>query len=534
MPASFAKNLASLASDRRGTVAVIFATAVLPLLVFVFAALDYGGAVRLRTKLQSALDRTVLATAHYVTANPSAGESAVRDYAEQQLKAAMKPDAVSVTGFKLENGRTVITVQGTSHHPARVIGNRLAAPGGTGMAVTAAAQVDRGTTSIEVAMVLDNTGSMATNNRIGKLRDAAASLVDILEKSKSDNRTIKVALVPFVTAVNVRGAGFKWSWIDQAGDAKFNGDNFPSKGNGRYNHLDLFAEMRDEKGDPVAWKGCVEARPEPYDTNDTAPNSANPDSLFVPYFWPDEPDKGSGYTNNYMNDDFPSNQAEGQPARQMRMSKYNTSNRAKVSEGGGNTSGPNKSCPTPILPLTEDFAEIRKNIAAMREWNNSGTNIAEGLAWGERVLSPQEPYTEGAAWGKSDVQKIVILLTDGENVIFGQNDQTSGPTTHNKSDYSSVGYLAKKRLGVDTPNEAKDVLLKKVGTVCDSLKEKVNGREKTMVYTITFEIPNNTLRQAFRSCASRPEMYFDSPNVNQLKTVFETIARQITALRISQ
>jgi hypothetical protein len=327
------------------------------------------------------------------------------------------------------------------------------------------------------------------------------------------------------------------AWIDQEGDARHNGENFPSRGNGRHNHLSLFDQMRNEQGNPVRWKGCVEARPAPYDTTDVAPSSTNPDTLFVPYFWPDEPDRpeqNGGYTNNYMNDDFPSDQAEGQPARQMRMSKYTPTNRARIAETGPNTSGPNKSCPTPVLPLTDDFATIRQNIAAMREWNDSGTNIAEGLAWGERVLSPQPPYTEGTEWGRKDVQKIVILLTDGENVIHGQNTETRGPTTHNKSDYSSVGYLATKRLGVDTPNEAKAALLTKVGTICDSLKSKVNDQEKAMVYTITFEIPNNTLRTAFRACASRPDMYFDSPSANQLRSVFETIARQITALRISK
>lgn len=49
----------------------------------------------------------------------------------------------------------------------------------------------------------------------------------------------------------------------------------------KVNHFDLFAAMG------VAWKGCVEARPAPYDTDDTAPGSiAN--TRFVPWLWPDE------------------------------------------------------------------------------------------------------------------------------------------------------------------------------------------------------------------------------------------------------
>ncbi|MFO0405067.1 MAG: hypothetical protein ACK50Q_01675, partial [Labrys sp. (in: a-proteobacteria)] len=49
----------------------------------------------------------------------------------------------------------------------------------------------------------------------------------------------------------------------------------------KVNHFDLFTAMN------VAWNGCVESRPAPYDTDDTAPGSiAN--TRFVPWLWPDE------------------------------------------------------------------------------------------------------------------------------------------------------------------------------------------------------------------------------------------------------
>ena len=47
-------------------------------------------------------------------------------------------------------------------------------------------------------------------------------------------------------------------------------------------------------------------RAEPYDLLDTAPTSTNANTLFVPRFWPDEPDgnndDGDNYQNNYLND----------------------------------------------------------------------------------------------------------------------------------------------------------------------------------------------------------------------------------------
>ncbi|MBZ9795897.1 hypothetical protein [Mesorhizobium sp. ES1-4] len=46
------------------------------------------------------------------------------------------------------------------------------------------------------------------------------------------------------------------------------------------------------------------------------------------------------------------------------------------------------------------------------------------------------------------MSKIVLLLTDGENVVYGASQQ---PT---KSDYTSYGYLAGGRFGSDNQTTA--------------------------------------------------------------------------------
>jgi hypothetical protein len=190
--------------------------------------------------------------------------------------------------------------------------------------------------------------------------------------------------------------------------------------------------------------------------------------------------------------------------------------------------------------LTDDFAKIRTAISGMRAWNRSGTNIAEGLIWGERVISKSEPYSQGVAWGEFGVQKVVILLTDGENMIHGQNTLTSGPTTRNKSDYSSIGYLGMKRLKVagtgaeiDNPNIGKQRLLERMVVACNRLKDTVGGKAKSLLYTITFEVPSTTLQDTFRSCATRPDMYYNVKTAAEINPAFESIAWELAALRIS-
>ena len=72
-------------------------------------------------------------------------------------------------------------------------------------------------------------------------------------------------------------------------------------------------------------------------------------------------------------------------------------NSASLDTSPPDTRGPNRGCPTPIVPLTTNESTVQTNIAAMRHWSGGGTNQAEGLAWGWRVLSPTAPFTEGVA-----------------------------------------------------------------------------------------------------------------------------------------
>ena len=137
---------------------------------------------------------------------------------------------------------------------------------------------------------------------------------------------VKVALVPFEGDVNVGPsvvdaayAGNPPAWLDWSNQAKakYNGQNFD-----KYDfvadapcttgtnckivgHKWLFDKLT-AKDANVKWAGCVEMRAEPYDLTDSMPSASVPDTLFVPRFWPDEPDNsnddGDNYQNNYLND----------------------------------------------------------------------------------------------------------------------------------------------------------------------------------------------------------------------------------------
>lgn len=510
-------------NDKSGGVLPAFAVALLALIGTVGTAVDYGVVAHRRVTLQTMVDAATMQVAR--TTNPD--EATLHARLATLLTPLLRQGGLEPTDWTLvsatDTGKKV-TVSVTANVPTYLMSVFQV----DSVNIRATTEVSRSQTKLEVALVLDNTGSMATNNRIGALRTAATTLVDTLYAGYDAANTVKIALVPFVTTVNIKAPGFDMAWIDQNALAAHHGQNFNPVGGGRANHLTLFNDLQ------VPWKGCVEARAAPYDLEDTPPNPAIPDTLFVPWFWPDEPDSGisyvdgTDYKNNYMPDDYtrPSGVSNSQTAaaRQRNTSKYaNRRASATIDETPSETFGPNKSCPEPLTPLTADANAMRTKIADMRAWNNSGTNIAVGMSWGWSVLSPTPPFTEGAPYEDNKTLKAMVILTDGENEVFG------GWSTHNRSDYSGYGYLAANRLG--TTNRATGVtrVNEKVTALCDKLKAR-----NIRLYTITFQLASATGQALFRDCASKPELYFNSPSTSDLQAIFQAIGNDLGGLRFSQ
>lgn len=106
--------LSSFTSDRRGNVAVIFALALLPLLSFVGAALDYSMAARAKAKLTSALDTAVLvATAKSeITKSTSTAQSdALNTFTGQMSALSMSSTSVTIN---VVDSVTTRTASGTA------------------------------------------------------------------------------------------------------------------------------------------------------------------------------------------------------------------------------------------------------------------------------------------------------------------------------------------------------------------------------------------------------------------------------------
>ena len=485
-----------LVKNDAGNVAIIFALLMVPLFSALGAAVDFSRGYLVQRQLSSAIDAAALA----VGSSTSQDQAELTELAQKYFDANYKTGGVGDDGtVTLDINDGVISISAVATVPTYILG--LA--GYNVLDVAATAEVVKDSKALEIAMVLDNTGSMGWNGKIDALKDASKSLVSILFGSETVHPKLKIGLVPFSQGVNVGPSNADASWMDVNAQSSIHGENF----SGSTNIFDLYNQI-----DNASWAGCVESRPAPYDTNDAPPSAGNPDTLFVPYFYPDEPDDDDGF-NGYYNDYLDDGVGGSAEDRQRSTGKYTN---ASVSG-----SGPNYGCSIP--PLTP-LINVRSTVDdAIDDFVASGyTHIPLGLVWGWRMLSPSEPLTEGVAYGDEDTQKALILLTDGYNTIPSEN-------THNNSRYSAYGFVAEGRLGTTNYNSAVAQLDPRTATVCEAIKA-----QNIRLYTITFQLSDGPVKDLMRDCATEPGLYFDSPSNEQLQVVFKAIATDLSNLRISK
>ncbi|MER8546220.1 pilus assembly protein [Mesorhizobium sp. M0684] len=505
--------------SKSGNFALMLAFGLPAVLTAVAFAVDVSTLMRAKVSLQNALDAANLASSHLGDI-----EASRKDVFDRYFQ-------TNVAGHsELRNAEATLTVErGLNYIQTKAVATadvnlNFAFLFGNDKRITVDAGAVESTNQLEVVLVLDNTGSMASNDRIGALRTAATALIDMLEAAKSPTRSVRVAVVPFVTAVNVKGEDYDPAWIDMAGKSPNNGANFPSVGGKRVNHMDLFKQLG------VEWRGCVEARPGTNNVSDISPDQNKPDTLFVPYFAPDDPgnarnpnssygNSATGYNNSYLDDTV----VTLLPGLTSDMAKYSVSTMKLINDKRGPlTIGPNRACPTPIVPLTDDFDKLRKAVGEMIEWNGSGTNVSEGLSWGMRVLSPAPPYSDGAPFRASGTTKTVLLLTDGENVVYGAKD------TPQKSDYGSYGFLASGRFGSSDQTAAARNVDDWTTNVCNTLK-----KQDVQIFTVLLQADTAANRKLYEACASSPSDYYPTNDVSQLEGVFLKIGSSISQLHLT-
>jgi Flp pilus assembly protein TadG len=528
-----------------GNFGMMLAVALPAVLGAVGMAVDVTNLLTAKSNLQNALDSAVLAASRLMDKSQSR-EEAFDGFFAANIQGRQGLENAEAE-FSVEEGVNHIKTSATAYADVKLHFGFLF---GDSARVTVEASAYESTANLEVALVLDNTASLGATN-MKALQDAATGLIEALEAQKEDEkalkseRKIRAALIPFVTAVNVKTAGEDYmSWIDTRtnlpeNDPGLNGRNFESEEKGkRVGHWLLFNKLKAIKPG-VEWKGCVEARiarfnadgsPKLGDTpnlDDTPPDPSKPETLFVPYFAPDEPGKARAalnskteLNNTYLDDVVPAG-INTDAGRQKSVLKYSTKGIASViDETAPLTSGPNYACATPIAPLTEDLKALKDEIAKMVQWNGSGTNVSEGVAWALRVLSPGKPYTQADPFDAKETTKVVVVFTDGENNVYG-----AANATINKSDYGSYNFIDTARMGTTDRSKALVKVNLMTLAVCDHLKDK-----GVRIFTVVL---GSKGRDLYTACATSKTDYYQTKNPAELKAAFKQISYSISQLSVT-
>lgn len=519
------------ATARAGSITPLFAIiGVFALLPAVAVGIDVGRGVSQRGKLQDALDAAALAVAHLP---PGSSQATMTATAQAWLNANTANTSLGPVALTITPGTQQVDLTATASITT-TLGSIGTFAGLSSLPIAAHSTVKWGLNHIELALVLDNTGSMSQDNKLTSLQSAAGTLVDTLSASATqsgDPNALKIGVVPFSMAVNIGSTYQNASWMSGVMPTAYGTDIFSST---NINRFTLFSQMG------VTWGGCVESRPMPYDVQDTAPTSSNKATLFVPFFAPDEPDDytiqystyGGNYSysggryyydfyNNYLSDGVASTSFA---TRQGRYQKY-TSSPANGTHGyWGGAIGPNAGCQTaPLQRLTTNMSTVKSKLNQMIAAGD--TEIPLGMMWGWHVLSPNAPFADGSAYGTANTLKIVVLVTDGQNT-YG-----TGTNGNNNSVYTALGYVWQNRISTNSGDFSNPAaaLNDRLATVCANMKAA-----GIIIYTAPVEVTDTNIKSLLQTCASSPDKYIDVASSSQLQAAFNNIAGSISSLRIAQ
>lgn len=322
--------------DERGVFAVLFGVFAIVLIAAAGAVVDFTRIELARTKAQQALDSAALGLQPkmFLTNPPDSNsyKTQAKALLDERIADARITTVVDVATPTVADG--TLHLEGVITVPTAFV----ALIGIPSIRARIVSEATRKRLNLEIAMVLDNSGSMggyidannnnrkdgaektrmenlilaarcATNVLLSGTTNCAASNLATEDAKAATTTNVKIGVVPFTEFVNVGTANKTAAWMDQTGASSLGNDNFDSDDNdttaytGAVNRFALFDALTN-----VDWAGCVEARIQPYDANDQLPVSG--DTLFTPQFAPDEPGDPDDYSdpdddpylNNYLPD----------------------------------------------------------------------------------------------------------------------------------------------------------------------------------------------------------------------------------------
>jgi Flp pilus assembly protein TadG len=334
--------------DRQGNVAPMLGIAIIPLIGFVGAAVDYSQANATRTAFQSALDSTALMLSKNAALQTSGALQTEATNTFNALFTGTNAQNVAVTASYSSILGSQLVLSGS----ATVKTNFLSVLGINQIDITASATSTWGNSRLRVALVLDNTGSMASSNKMTALKTASQNLLTQLKSAAVDPEDVYVSIIPFNKDVNVDTSNVNASWLRW---------DLWNAVNGRCSKTTYTTQSRCTSHNKIwtpashsTWNGCVTDRDHNFDTTNDAPLAG---STLYP-------------TEQYS------------------------------------------SCPVSLVGLSNDWTALSNKITAMQPVGNTNQAIGLQLDWQSLTAAP---FSIPAIDPNYKYQQVIILLSDGLN-----------------------------------------------------------------------------------------------------------------------
>jgi Flp pilus assembly protein TadG len=517
------KNIRKLWSCDSGAVAPLVGVCAIMLVGAVAVAVDVGRGQVAQSKLQAALDSAGLAAGAVVSqaVDEAALEAEARKYLNTNFAGYTVDAAIDDNGFVLElsEDERLVTLSATASLPTtfmRIFGHDT-------MQVAARTEITREMTGLEIALVLDVTGSMCTPDcsKRDAMKTGAKNLIEKMLGDASENNVddLWIGIVPFSQGVNI-GTG-RTDWLSDW-DTRSAQDNCVGWNHANWSHTHSAGEnprycptnnpnvstrtwpltmVNDWMYSSTAgwyfqhaWSGCVAAREaDGEDVTDTPPSEVG----FPTYFAPDTSSSG------------------GNDWRSSTGAYQVTSSRSA-----------NKGCPpSSITPMTNDKETLDAAIDAL---NVSGyTMLPTGAAWGWRMLSPNWQGEWGGDMDANNLplpydeplmDKVVVFMTDGDNDMPWDNT------------YVAYGRLSDGNLGTTDEATAEEELDSRFAQICQAMED-----QGIRVYTISVGsgVSENS-KELLQECASLEPYYFHAADGDELIEKFNEVADALSKLRVSK
>ena len=478
-----------LLHDRSAGVAPLLGLCIIPMVGAVGAAIDYSRAASVRTSMQMALDSTALMLSKEAQGLDTAqlGSKATAYFNalfhrpetnNVQITQEFGSPALSTFSLKITGTTTLPTVfwrvLGTDH-----------------VDITATGEVLWGIKKLNLALTLDNTGSMSSNNKMTELQKAAHTLLTTLKNAEKTPGDIKISIIPFDTDVNVGTGNVNASWIDWTEWEAPPANSMPPANVG--------------PGSSCPWTNgsngfrCTTGPANGSSNTNTIPSSGNicpsinnNNGTYYNGCYNSTNCTGSGSTLSCQHAWVTNARSTWNGCVYDRDQNYDALNTAT---GGGAATNYRahqaSNCPTSMMALSTDWTALNSKIDAMTPVGNTNVTIGLQLAW--QSVSPVAPFNAPAP--APDLDKVIILLTDGDN-------------TQNR--WSST----------------QSVIDARTDKVCTNAKA-----DNIKIYTIRVINGNASL---LKSCATKPDMYYEVAQATQLNSVFTAIAQNLANLRIAK